>query len=108
MDRRSSTRISPSSEAEAFFDGSTLALGIFAAGDQTVDLSYLLTAAGDPPGFSVIYGLEGLPTGSPVPEPSTWAMLIAEVRGSRLRQVHPRTPTAGSKRGVSRGADCFA
>ena len=69
------------SEAEAFFDGSTLALGIFAAGNQTVALSYLLTAAGDPPSFSVIYGLEGIPTGSPVPEPSTWAMLLAGFAG---------------------------
>jgi hypothetical protein len=65
------------SEAEAFFDGSTLALGTYGAGQQTIDLTYLLTAQGDPPGFSVTYGLGGIQTGSPVPEPSTWAMLLS-------------------------------
>ena len=38
-------------EAETFFDGSTLALGTYGAGQQTIDLTYLLTAQGDPPGI---------------------------------------------------------
>jgi hypothetical protein len=86
------------SEAEAFFDGSTLALGIYGAGQQTIDLTYLLTAQGDPPGFSVTYGLGGIPTGSPVPEPSTWAMLLSGFAclgiAALRRGCRPRPPTA--------------
>jgi hypothetical protein len=81
-------------EAEAFFNGSALALGNYGAGDRTVDLKYLLTAAGDPPSFGVIYGLERIPSGSPVPEPSTWAMLIAGVAGLGF---------TGSSAGADRG-----
>ena len=80
-------------EAEAFFDGSTLALGIFAAGDQTVDLSYLLTAAGDPPGFSVIYGLQAL---------SNW---LAGARAVNLGDVDSRSLRVSASPGSSADAD---
>jgi hypothetical protein len=69
-------------DAEAFFDGNLLFLGDWAAGTQTVDLSYQIVLSGDPPGFAVSFGVSLAP--SAVPEPSTWAMLVTGFSGLGL------------------------
>jgi hypothetical protein len=74
--------------AEAFFTDSSLLPGVRGARNQTVDVSYLLTASavGDSFGFGV---------GGAVPEPSTWAMMLLGFAGLgyagylRARKVSP-------------------
>ena len=62
--------------AEAFFTDNSLLLGVLGAGNQTVDVSYLLTASGVGDGFGFDFRV-----GGPVPEPSTWAMMLLGFAG---------------------------
>jgi hypothetical protein len=61
---------------EAFFSDNSLLLGVLGAGNQTVDVSYLLTASGVGDGFGFDFGVGGA-----VPEPSTWAMMLLGFAG---------------------------
>ena len=66
--------------ADAFFNGMSINLGDFAAGTQTLDLTYALTAEGDAPNYYLQFNTAG--TGiQPVPEPSTWAMMLLGFAG---------------------------
>jgi PEP-CTERM motif len=60
--------------ADAYFDGNAINLGDLTAGTQTLDLSYAFTAMGDAPGYVVT-------SSAPVPEPSTWTMLLLGYAG---------------------------
>jgi hypothetical protein len=62
--------------AEAFFTDSSLLPGVRGAGNQTVDVSYLLTESGVGDGFGFDFGVGGA-----VPEPSTWAMMLLGFAG---------------------------
>jgi hypothetical protein len=62
--------------AEAFFSDNSLLLGVLGAGNQTVDVSYLLTASAVGDGFGFDFGVGGA-----VPEPSTWAMMLLGFAG---------------------------
>ena len=73
------------SVAEAFFSANVLDLGAIAAGDQTVNVLYALTASEPGAGFGFAYdfGL-GVPSAlfsAAVPEPSTWAMTLLGFAG---------------------------
>src|SRR5262249_3757862 len=62
--------------AEAFFSGSTLHLGGYAAGDARVELLFKMTAsAGAPAGFGFNYDIRYVRGSPPLPEASTWVML---------------------------------
>ena len=71
------------SDAEAYFSGpgGTLDLGVLTTGRQLIDFTFDLTANGDPPGFSMAFDAFATPATSPVPEPSTWAMMLAGFLG---------------------------
>jgi hypothetical protein len=56
--------------AEAFFSDNRLDLGLWGAGEQTVDVSYWLTASETGAGFGFAYNIAA------TPEPSTWAMML--------------------------------
>ena len=56
------------SVAEAFFSGNALDLGAWSAANQTVDISYWLTASEPGAGFGFTYNVA-------VREASTWAMM---------------------------------
>ena len=56
------------SVAESFFSGNPLDLGAWSAANQTVDISYWLTASEPGAGFGFTYNVA-------VPEASTWAMM---------------------------------
>jgi hypothetical protein len=62
--------------AEAFFSDNSLLLGVLGEGNQTVDLSYMLTASAIGDGFGFDFGVGGA-----VPEPSTWAMMLLGFAG---------------------------
>jgi len=63
--------------ADAFFSGNPINLGDLTAGTQTLDLSYAFTAMGDAPGYEVTFDTSR----APVPEPSTWAMMMLGFAG---------------------------
>nr|MBP6789905.1 PEP-CTERM sorting domain-containing protein [Promineifilum sp.] len=71
--------------AQTYFDDNPLSLGIFAAGTQTLSLSYSLTANGAKGAdFSYLVAstpalpaVAGFSPSVPVPEPGTWALFIA-------------------------------
>jgi hypothetical protein len=62
--------------AEAFFTDNSLLLGVLGEGNQTVDVSYMLTASVVGDGFGFDFGVGGA-----VPEASTWAMMLAGFAG---------------------------
>ena len=64
-------------EADAYFNGNDISLGDLTAGTQTLDLSYAFTAMGDAPGYGVTFDTSL----APVPEPSTWAMMLIGFSG---------------------------
>jgi len=63
--------------ADAYFDGNAVSLGDLTAGTQTLDLSYGFAAMGDAPGYAVTFDTSS----APVPEPSTWAMILIGFAG---------------------------
>ena len=67
------------SVAEAFFSGHTIDLGAWSAANQTVDLSYWLTASAPGAGFGFTYAFAGPAVATP--EPSTWAMMLIGFAG---------------------------
>ena len=121
--------LSSLSAAETFFaSGKSLALGKPAAGPQSIEIEYSLTfnagtSAAPMDGFGFTYALKDPPataTPSPIPEPSTWAMMLvgfaslafAGYRASRrpgarqkmTRHDKAKTKTAASGSGLrSRG-----
>jgi hypothetical protein len=62
--------------AEAFFSDNSLLLGVLGEGNQTVDVTYMLTASVVGDGFGFDFGVGGA-----VPEPSTWAMMLLGFAG---------------------------
>jgi hypothetical protein len=62
--------------AEAFFTDNSLLLGVLGEGNQTVDVSYMLTASVVGDGFGFDFGVGGA-----VPEASTWAMMLLGFTG---------------------------
>ena len=62
--------------ADAFFNGMAINLGDFAAGTQTLDLTYAFTASGDASGYMVTYNTAGMGVTPTIQEPSTWAMML--------------------------------
>jgi PEP-CTERM motif len=67
--------------ADAYFNGMAIDLGTVGAGTQDLDLSYQLTAMGDPPSYAVTYDISGTGVTPTVPEPSTWAMMVIGFAG---------------------------
>ena len=67
--------------ADAFFNGMSINLGDFAAGTQTLDLTYALTAEGDAPNYYLQFNTAGTGVAPTVPEPSTWAMMLIGFAG---------------------------
>ena len=88
--------------AKYFVDNQTLDLGHVGAGEQLIAFTFDMTANGDPPGFSMAFDALATPTTSSVPEPSTWAMMLAGFVG--LGFASARSARAARHRTAPSGA----
>jgi hypothetical protein len=65
--------------AEKYFTSDTLEIGPVAAGSQSIDKYYYLTASVGARGFGFNFNVDS--PGAAAPEPSTWAMMLLGFAG---------------------------